>query len=324
MNSFGRLFKVSLFGESHGEKIGIVIDGVRPGIPISVSDFQHDLERRKPGKTGTTTRTESDEAQIVSGIYQGFTTGAPLTLLFENTNTRPADYEQFVQQPRPGHADFVSGKKYMGYADPRGGGHFSGRMTVALVAAGVMAKKMIQPVAIHSSILEIGGLTEYNDLLESLQLAGESVGGLIECKIQNVPVGWGEPFFDSVESIISHLVFSIPSIKGIEFGSGFKAAVMKGSEHNDLIVDESGKTKTNHSGGINGGVSNGNEIVFRVAVKPTSSISTTQETFDFKTGKSEKLVISGRHDSCVALRVPVVLEAVTAIGLADLSLISGW
>lgn len=324
MNSFGRLFKVSLFGESHGEKIGIVIDGVRPGIPLSAIDFHFDLQRRKPGKSGTTTRTEADEVQIVSGVYQGFSTGAPLTLLFENTNTRPADYEQFVQQPRPGHADFVSGKKYMGYADPRGGGHFSGRMTVALVAAGVVAKKMIQPVAIHSSILEIGGLTEYNDLLESLQLSGDSVGGLIECKIQNVPVGWGEPFFDSVESIISHLVFSIPSIKGIEFGSGFKAAVMKGSEHNDLIADESGKTKTNHSGGINGGISNGNEIVFRVAVKPTSSISSTQETFDFKTGKSEKLVISGRHDSCVALRVPVVLEAVTAIGLADLSLISGW
>jgi chorismate synthase len=324
MNSFGRLFKVSLFGESHGEKIGIVVDGVRPGILLSVSDFHNDLERRKPGKAGTTARTEADEVQIASGVYRGHTTGAPLTMLFKNTNTRPADYEQFVQQPRPGHADFVSEIKYQGFSDPRGGGHFSGRMTVALVAAGVVAKKMIQPVIVQSTILEIGGLKEYDKLLESLQLTGDSVGGLVECKIQNVPVGWGEPFFDSMESIISHLVFSIPSIKGIEFGSGFKASVMKGSEHNDPIVDESGKTKTNHSGGINAGISNGNEIVFRVAVKPTSSISSMQETFNFNTGKSEQLVISGRHDTCIALRVPVVLEAVTAIGLADLSLISGW
>ncbi len=320
MNSFGRLFRVSLFGESHGAAVGVVIDGCPPGIAITEDDFEHDLSRRRSGAKGTTPRKEKDNPQIISGIFNGYTTGSPITLLFENNNTRSADYD-FKEKPRPGHADFVASRKYKGFEDPRGGGHFSGRLTVGLVAAGVVAKKIISGISVEAVLLEVGGSVDIEKTVEEALKNGDSVGGLLECRVKKLPVGLGEPFFDSVESLISHAVFAIPAVKAIEFGSGFEAAKMKGSQHNDNFTDEYGTTETNYASGINGGITNGNDMVFRIAVKPASSISKPQKTFNFKTKKREILQIKGRHDACIALRVPPVLEAVTAIVLADLLLI---
>ena len=243
------------------------------------------------------------------------------TFIFENGNTRSSDYN-FQEQPRPGHADFVAEKKYKGFEDLRGGGHFSGRLTVNLVAAGVIAKKILKNIDIKAELIEAGGSKDIEKAVEEALKNGDSIGGLIGCTVKGLPVGVGEPFFDSVESVLSHAIFAIPAIKALEFGSGFNAAKMRGSEHNDNFIDENGKTETNNAAGINGGITNGNDIVFRIAVKPTSSISKPQETFNFKTGKVETLKVKGRHDACIALRVPPVLEAVTAIVLADLMLIN--
>ncbi len=323
MNSFGTSFRITIFGESHGPCIGINIDGCPPGIPLTEEDFAADLGRRKPGARGTTPRKEDDSPEIVSGCYKGFTTGAPLTVLFANKNVRSGDYDHLRNRPRPGHADFVASQRYKGFNDPRGGGHFSGRLTLALVAAGVVAKKIIEGVEVSAALLQAGGRSDIQAAVEEALAAGDSIGGLVECRAKNIPVGWGEPFFDPVESVISHLAFAVPAIKGIAFGSGFAAAAMKGSEHNDAIVDESGKTATNNAGGISGGLTNGNELVFRVAVKPTSSISKKQETLNVKSGKMEALEVKGRHDACIALRVPVVIEAITAIALADIKLQAG-
>jgi len=320
MNSFGRLFRVSVFGESHGAMVGVLIGGCPSGIALSEKDFSDDLLRRKSGTKGTTPRVEDDLPEIISGIYKGFTTGSPITILFKNNNVRPSDYN-FSDVPRPGHADFVAKEKFKGFNDPRGGGHFSGRLTLGLVAAGVIAKKILKGIKIEAELTEAGGTSDIDLAIDQALKQGDSIGGIIECRVTGLPVGLGEPFFDSVESLISHAVFAIPAIKGIEFGSGFKAAGMKGSEYNDRFEDGSGKTVTNHAGGINGGITNGNDLVFRVAVKPASSISKPQETFDFANNKSTTLEIKGRHDACIALRVPVVLEAVTAIVLADLMLI---
>ncbi len=318
MNSFGKNFRVSIFGESHGLKIGVVIDGTPAGIALSVDDFTEDLLRRKSGQIGTTPRIEGDVPEIVSGVYKGFSTGAPICILFNNSNTRSDDYSNLLDCPRPGHADFVSRVKFNGFADPRGGGHHSGRITLGLVAAGVIAKKLISPICINAKIISIGGENPWEDLLERAIQQGDSVGGIIECIATNMPVGVGEPFFDTLESLISYIVFSIPGIRGIEFGDGFKVAGMFGSDHNDSIINESGKTQKNGAGGINGGISNGNDLVFRIAVKPTSSISKSQNSFNFASHKVEKLEIQGRHDCCIALRVPVVAEAAAAIVLADL------
>lgn len=321
MNSFGRLFRVSIFGESHGPAVGIIIDGCPAGLKLTEDDFTIDLERRKGGtQKGTTPRKEDDKPIFQSGLFNGITTGAPLTIFFENKNTRSSDYEKQRDIPRPGHADFVAHQKFSGFEDFRGGGHFSGRLTVCLVAAGVVAKKILQGVAIRASIIEIGG---ENDLEKGLQKAidaKDSVGGIIECRVTGLPVGFGEPFFDSVESLMSHAVFSIPAVKGIEFGAGFAAAKMFGSEHNDAIIDATGKTKTNNSGGIVGGLSTGNELVFRIVVKPTSSTPKEQQSWNWETEQVETFSVKGRHDLCIALRVPPVLEAVTAIVLADLML----
>lgn len=320
MNSFGTHFRISIFGESHGPAIGITIDGCPPGLPLSEEDFTYDLERRKPGAKGTTPRKEDDSPEIVSGLFRGHTTGAPMTILFRNKNIRSADYDNLVKTPRPGHSDFVAYKRFGGFNDHRGGGHFSGRLTLALVAAGVVAKKLIEPVGINARLIAAGGNPDIEKAVEEALATGNSVGGLVECRAQDIPLGWGEPFFDSVESVISHLTFAVPAIKGIEFGSGFKAASMKGSEHNDAILDETGKTATNNAGGITGGLTNGNDLVFRVAVKPTSSIGIQQKTWSIETQKVETLEVKGRHDACIALRVPVVIEAITAIALADLKL----
>ncbi len=320
MNSFGNIFRVNIFGESHGKWVGVTIDGCPAGIDLQESDLQPDLERRKAGAAGTTPRKEDDMPVFVSGVFNNKTTGAPLTIIFENNNTRSGDYEALRDTPRPGHADFVLNKKHNGFNDYRGGGHSSGRLTVALVAAGVVAKKILKGVTINASLSEAGGNTDIEAAINKAIDDQDSIGGIVSCSVKGLPVGIGEPFFNSIESVISHAVFSIPAVKGIEFGSGFNAAKMTGSEHNDALVNDEGKTLTNNAGGINGGISNGNEIYFRVAVKPTSSTPREQHTWNNKSQSIEPFTVKGRHDLCIALRVPVVVEAVTSIALADLLL----
>ena len=322
MNKFGTLFSVQIFGESHGACVGLTIDGCPAGLPLMVADFTEDMERRKGGKQkGTTPRQEDDIPIFKTGIFNDLTTGAPLMMLFENNNTKSGDYEKQRAVPRPGHADFTAHHKFGGFEDYRGGGHFSGRLTAALVGAGVVAKKLLKGVEVKATLKSIGGET---DLEKGLQRAidnKDSVGGIVECVVSGLPIGLGEHFFNSVESLISHAVFAIPAIRGIEFGTGFAAANMFGIEHNDAIIDASGKTKTNHAGGVVGGYTNGNDLVFRIAVKPTSSTPKEQNTLNWETNEQENFSVKGRHDLCIALRVPVVLEAVTAIVLADLMMI---
>lgn len=318
MNSFGQLFKVNIFGESHGECVGITIDGVPAGLPITVEDFFADLERRKGGKQkGTTTREETDFPIIKSGVFKHKSTGFPITILFENNNIRTEDYEKQRSIPRPGHADFVAHEKFGGYEDYRGAGHFSARLTTGLVAAGVIAKKIIAPIVIETNIKEIGGEVDIEKGLQKAIDAKDSVGGIIECVVKNMPIGLGEPYFNSLESLLAHILFSIPAVKGIEFGAGFHAAKMFGSQHNDAIENKQGKTTTNNAGGIVGGISNGNDVVFRLAIKPTSSTPKQQFSLNWHTQQMEHFSIKGRHDLCVALRAPVIVEAATAIVLAD-------
>lgn len=322
MNSFGRLFRVNIFGESHGASVGINIDGCPAGIHLAMEDFTEDLERRKGGtQKGTTPRQEDDLPIFKSGLFNGKTTGAPITIMFENNNTRSSDYEKIRAVPRPGHADLVAHQKFGGNEDYRGGGHFSGRLTVALVAVGVIAKKILKGITVQSRITEIGGLQDVEAGLQKAIDAKDSVGGIVECSVHGLPSGLGEPFFDSVESLLAHAVFSIPAVRGIEFGTGFASAKMFGVDHNDSIESIDGKTTTNHAGGIVGGISNGNELVFRIAIKPTSSTPKEQFTLNWETGNQEAFTVKGRHDLCIALRVPPVLEAVTAIVLADLMLV---
>lgn len=322
MNSFGTNFRISIFGESHGESVGAVIDGCPAGIPIKIEDFTNDLIRRKSGKKGTTSRIEIDEVKIQSGIYRGFSTGSPIALLFENRNINPQDYEIFEQVPRPGHADFVAQQKWKGFQDIRGGGHFSGRLTLPIVAAGVIAKKIVNTIEINAQIVEIGGDKNIDSAINKAILNNDSIGGIVECIASNMPVSLGEPFFNSVESMISHFVFSIPAIKGIEFGNGFESTKLSGKENNDVFSSTEGKTLTNNAGGINGGLTNGNNLIFRVAVKPTSSSPQSQQTFNFETKQMEELNVKGRHDLCIALRMPVIIEASVAIVLADLYLMN--
>ncbi len=365
MNSFGRKFRVSIFGESHGSAVGVVLDGVPAGLSLTAEDFAEDLCRRKAGGPGTTARIEADEPLLLSGVWEDQTTGAPLTLLFRNENVRSEDYRMFRDVPRPGHADYTAAVKWYDCNDPRGGGHFSGRLTLPVVAAGVVAKKILAdatlldevPVpqeAIRASIVELGGIprpetscsscgTCANEVLgavgvsvaadsvsgtelpevwtEALAAAasvGDSLGAVVECRVP-LSAGIGEPFWDSVESVIAHAVFSIPGVRGIEFGDGFMAAAMRGSEHNDPFGPD-GKPSKNGAGGVNGGITNGAELCFRVAFKPTSSIARFQKTYDFSERRMTDLKISGRHDICFALRTPVIVEAMTAISLADLVL----
>jgi len=320
MNTFGQNFRISIFGESHGNSLGILIDGCPAGIPISEADFKSDLLRRKSGAKGTTNRIEADKPEIQSGVFNHKTTGTPILISFKNENTKSKDYSQFIKHPRPSHTDFVFHKKYNGFQDYRGGGHSSGRMTLALVAAGVLAKKIISEINISANLIEVDGQKDIERAINKAIDNKDSVGGIVECRAQNMPIGLGEPFFNSIESQISQLIFSIPGTKAIEFGSGFAAATMKGSEFNDVIIDKKGTTESNHSGGINGGVSNGNDLIFRVAIRPTASISLPQNSYHFEHQKMEDLEIKGRHDTCIALRTPVIIEAVTAIALADFKL----
>lgn len=321
MNSYGVIFRVSIFGESHGPAIGIIIDGCPPGVKLQTDDFMDDLRRRQSGSTGTTKRKEPDQPEILSGLFDGVTTGAPLTIMTRNSDKISSDYDEFRKIPRPGHADFTSGQKFSGYSDMRGSGHFSGRITWGLVAAGVIAKKIAASAQISARLISAGGMTDIEKAVDEAIALNDSIGGIIECRVSDPPMAIGEPFFYSVESAISHIVFSIPAIKGIEFGIGFSAAAMRGSRHNDPFIDSKGHTSTNNAGGINGGIANGNEIVFRVAVKPTSSTGVMQTTYNFREGKMTTLEVKGRHDTCIALRMPVIVEAATAIAMADLILI---
>lgn len=339
MNNFGRIFRVSIFGESHGECVGITIDGCPAGLALSAEDLLPDLEKRKGGtQKGTTPRQETDLPIFKSGVFNGKTTGFPITILFENNNTRSEDYNKQRSIPRPGHADWVAHQKFGGHEDYRGGGHFSARLTTGLAAAGAIAKKLLALVetspqtllqksgafggiTIQATVTEIGGDKDTEKGLQKAIEAKDSVGGIIECRVNGLPVGLGEPYFDSVESVLSHMLFTIPAVRGVEFGTGFAAAAMFGSEHNDAIENMDGKTRTNHAGGVVGGITNGNELVFRLAVKPTSSTPKEQRSLNWDTQQVEDFSIKGRHDLCVALRAPVIVEAVTAIVLADFLLL---
>ena len=330
MNTFGRKFRVSIFGESHGELIGVVLDGVPAGLELSEQDFEADILRRKSGAKGTTPRIEADQPMIVSGLFEGHTTGAPLTIVFKNANTHSSDYSLFAAMPRPGHADLTAALKWDDCQDPRGGGHFSGRLTLPIVAAGVVAKKMLADLTIldetpcnevNAAIVELGGMSDpeaWPGAIDEAVKEGDSLGAIVECTVPNIDPGYGEPFWDSVESQIAHAVFAIPGVRAIEFGDGFAAAAMKGSEHNDPIGADCRPSK-NGAGGANGGITNGAPIVFRVAFKPTASIRKAQQTYNFAKDEIDTLEVPGRHDVCFALRAPVVVEAMTAIVLADLA-----
>ena len=322
-NSFGNRFKIEIYGGSHTESLGVVISGVPEGIALTEADFEADLNRRRSGAKGTTPRREGDVPHIVSGVADGRTTGEKLEIVFYNENTRSGDYDRLRLHPRPSHADLTARHKYGEEFDLRGGGIFSGRMTLLLVAAGVVAKKVTAAARYTSRIVELGGCcdsAEFDAVVAAAQRDGVCVGGVIECCIEGAGRDLGEPFFDSVESVAAHLLFSVPAVKGVEFGSGFAGVRLRGSERNDRIIDSNGTTATNHEGGINGGITNGNPIVVRVAIKPTPSIARPQDTFNFATQSVEPLTIGGRHDACIVLRAAVVVEAVMAIVLAELSL----
>lgn len=332
INTFGNLFKIEIFGGSHTPELGIEIIGLPDEFEITSDDLLVDIKRRQPGAKGTTPRKELDEP-IIEKIYKkektsiGIAHNPGYRITFKNSNINNDVYNQFIDQPRPSHADFTQFNKYDENYDMTGGGMASGRMTLPIVVAGAVAKKLFkfygQDVQFDGHMYSIGGLKTkelYEKLVEAVQKNGDSIGAVIECKVTGVPKWIGEPFFDSVESQISHLAFSIPGVKGIEFGDGFKCSETCGSKRNDRIIDAAGHTSSNNEGGINGGITNGNDIIFRIAVKPTASIFKEQETFNFKTGKIETLNIKGRHDACIGLRVPVIAEAIAAIALIDLYL----
>ena len=322
MNSFGTCYRVEILGESHGSAVGVVIDGCPPGLPLAAADFEEDLARRRPGAAGTTDRREPDRPEIVSGLYRGRSSGAPICVLFRNEDARSGDYAGFERVFRPGHADFTASRRYRGFNDPRGSGHFSGRITLGLVVAGTIAKRLLPEVSFQTRVLQAGGRSDVAAAAAAAAAAGDSIGGLIELRATGMEAGIGEPFFDSVEGRISHIVFAVPGVRGVEFGDGFAAAAMRGTEHNDPFVDSSGRTSKNGAGGVNGGITNGNELVLRVAMKPASSISAPQRTLDFSSGEMVEVSAGGRHDACIALRAAVVIESAVAIALADLALVA--
>ena len=322
-NSFGSKFKLSIWGASHTPEIGVRIEGVPQGIALSESDFEADLSRRRASAKGTTARHEKDIPTLRTGVVDGVTTGEPIEIVFQNGDTRSSDYSQFENHNRPSHIDFTARAKYGSEVDLRGSGQFSGRMTVLLVAAGVVAKKIVGGVDYKTEIVEIGGSrdkSQFADIVAAAVADCDSVGGVVECRAKGVGIGLGEPFFDSAESVIAHLLFSVPAVKGVEFGSGFEGVKLRGSQRNDCFVDGEGHTATNNEGGINGGITNGNDLVVRVAIKPTPSIAREQMTYNKELGEVAPLVIKGRHDACIVLRAAVVVESVVAIALAELAM----
>ena len=301
----------------------MLVEGVPAGVALPIESFMADIDRRRPVRLGETPRREADVPTIEGLDDSGCTTGGMLLISFINSNIRSRDYDHLRRQPRPSHADLVQMRKYGKECDIAGGGMASGRMTVALVAAGVVAKALLPHVEFQTRLIEVGGERDeakFDDIISRAAADGDSVGGVVECRIKGVREPLGEPFFDSVESVMSHLLFSIPAVKGVEFGDGFEGARKRGSERNDMIISESGETYSNNEGGVNGGIANGNDIVVRVAIKPTPSIAREQMTYNFDDGEVAPLVIGGRHDACIARRAAVVVEAMAAVALADLKL----
>lgn len=349
-NTFGNNVSVTLFGESHGPAIGAVIDGLPAGVRVNEDFISHQLDLRKPFGKISTSRLEADRFEILSGVFNNKTTGTPVCIMIPNENTQSKDYSQTYGKARPGHADFTAFCKYNGCEDYRGGGHFSGRITAGLVAAGAIAIDLLSQkgIKIGTHISKCAGVvdskfTDYkNDIdklsnkifpvlndekgeeiiknIERVAQDGDSVGGVLETAVIGLPVGIGEPWFDSVESILSHALFSIPAVKGVEFGAGFSCADMLGGEMNDSfrLTNNIVTTKTNNNGGINGGITNGMPVIFRCAVKPTPSISKEQETVDFINDENTVLSVKGRHDPCIVHRARVVVDSITAIALCDL------
>ena len=324
-SSYGKWVRISIFGQSHSEAIGVTIDGLPAGIPINMEELQRFMNRRAPGQSRySTPRKEADKPEFISGLVGSTTCGAPLTALIQNTNTKSGDYDNIRDIPRPGHADLTAHIKYGGYEDVRGGGHFSGRLTAPLCIAGGIFKQILQKkgVEIDARIVEIGG--NHEDPFQEIDRAREdldSVGGIVECRITGVPAGIGDPMFDGVENAIAQTVFAIPAVKGIEFGAGFAASRMRGSQNNDPFrYDEDGniRTTSNNSGGILGGITNGMEIIFRCAFKPTPSISQPQDSINWSSGENAVLEVHGRHDPCIVPRAIPVAEAAAAIALMDL------
>ncbi len=349
-NTFGQSIAVTLFGESHGEEIGAVVDGLAPGMPISEKSIKEALSLRRPSGSISTARAEKDEFRMVSGVFRGRATGTPLTLLIPNTEKRSADYDSAARLARPSHADYTAECKYHGYQDYRGGGHFSGRITAPLVAVGAILRDALKEKGIEIGT-HIARIAEVSDrpfadyktdfaylsslpfpvldgeaaekmqaVILSAKAEGDSVGGILESAVTGVPRGVGEPWFDSVESLLSHMLFSIPAVKGVEFGEGFGFASLRGSEANDPLINENGevRTATNRNGGICGGITNGMPITFRTVVKPTPSIYKAQRTVSLDTGEEQTLTVKGRHDPCIVHRARAVIDATTAIVLADM------
>lgn len=319
MNSFGTNFKITIYGRSHSKTMGVIIDGIKPGIKIDESLIKADLDRRRPGAIGTTTRIEDDEFIIKSGILNGLTTGDEIHIEIPNKNVIAKDYENLKDHYRPSHADFVANLKYDKTNEYRGGGIFSGRLTALWVVAGAIAKQII-PAKISSELVKVSKLDNLDNLNQHLQKLtddGDSAGAMIKVTATNMPKGLGDPPFRRLDGQIGMLFMSIPGVRVVSIGDGLDILNMLGSEFNDLIIDKDGKTLTNHSGGINGGISNGNDLIVYTIVRPTPSIKKEQQTFNFKTNKVEGLKINGRHDVCFGLRVGVVLESALAIILAD-------
>ena len=322
-NSYGEILRVTIFGASHAESVGVDIEGVPQGLRLTEELFAADIERRRPMQRGDTPRHESDTPQIEGTDEEHLTTGGSIRISFRNNNIRSKDYTHLVYHPRPSHADLTQRRKYGQEADLAGGGIASGRMTVALVAAGVVAKQLIPNTRFETKLIEVAGITDvsrFDSLIQEAHSDKDSVGGVVECRVEGVEASLGEPFFDSVESTIAHLLFSIPGGKGVEVGEGVGGCKKRGSERNDAIIDDKGTTLTNNEGGINGGITNGNPIIVRVAIKPTPSIGREQHSYDFSSGRIAPLTIGGRHDACIARRAAVVVEAMVALALADLKL----
>ncbi len=347
-NSFGKLFRITTWGESHGPAVGVIIDGCPPRMPLTVEEIQADLDRRRPGQSDITTpRKEADKVEILSGVFEGLTTGVPISLLVRSADARPEAYAEMREKFRPSHADYTYQAKY-GHRDHRGGGRSSARETIGRVAAGAVARKILQlagGLEVRAFVIQIHDIAapviarfptlaeveaspvrcphletaaQMVERIKQARSAGDSVGGVIECRVRNVPVGLGEPVFDRLEADLAKAMLSLPATKGFEIGSGFAGTLLKGSQHNDAFVAPGGsiRTATNRSGGVQGGISNGEEIVFRTAFKPTATILQPQKTVDVR-GTETELVARGRHDPCVVPRAVVIVEAMTALVLVD-------
>ncbi len=355
MNTFGRRLRLHIMGESHGEGVGIVLDGVPPGLAVDHALIARRMGERRPGQsTLTTQRNESDAVHIMTGVYQERTTGAPITLWIGNDDTRSKDYSGLLRTPRPGHSDWVASVWARGHHDHRGGGHYSGRLTAPIVAAAALLEPWLaaQDITVGAHVHQVGNVagpdaeipvaamesatdsvvhtahaaTEeaFITAIEAARKDGDSLGGIVAWRAEGVPVAWGDPFFDSIESHLAHLLFSVPAVKGVEFGQGFAAAMMKGSEHNDAYAmqDDRVVTISNNSGGILGGRTTGMPIWGRVAIKPTSSIFQPQQSVDLEAGTPATLHLKGRHDPCIAIRAAPVIRAAVLVGLADLALLA--